>query len=119
MRTPLHTLFENARKDRGWTNEELHEALERYPWPPDVQPPALATVGHWCNGTRRPRNMEHLIAMCVTLGLSLDDVIVQNEDEAKTAVEQRIIRGVRELSPEWQEYVLATVEMAKKQRPAE
>lgn len=118
MRKPLHTVFSEARDALTWTNEVLHERLTAYPWPVGVNPPALATVGHWCNGTRRPRNMEHLRAMCVTLGLSLDEVILSNEDEAKTAFEQKIIRGVRELSPEWQEHVLATIEMGKKKGAA-
>ena len=62
--------------------------------------------------------MEHLRAMCVTLGLSLDDVLLNDQDEAKTAIEQKIIRGVRELDPEWQEYILATIEMARRQAKA-
>jgi hypothetical protein len=61
--------------------------------------------------------MEHLRAMCVTLGLSLDEVLVQDGDEAKTAIEQKIIRGLRELTPEWQEYVLTTIELAKGRQP--
>lgn len=113
MRKPLHTLFSESLADRKWTYEELHARLMDYSWTPGVKPPALATVGHWCNGTRRPRKMEHLAAMCQVLDLSLDDVLVQNEDEAKTAIEQKVIRGLRGLDPAQQEYVLATITMLK------
>ena len=113
MRKPLHTVFAEARDAKPWTNEELHERLLAYNWPDGVKPPAQATVGHWCNGTRRPRKVEHLAAMCHVLGLSLDEMTVQFEDEAKTAIEQQVIRSLRQLDSRQQEYVLATIEMLK------
>jgi hypothetical protein len=60
--------------------------------------------------------MEHLEAMCKVLDLSLDSIVLDNADEAKTAVEQRVIRGLRELSSAEQEYVLTTIEMLRQKR---
>lgn len=58
--------------------------------------------------------MEHLTAMCRVLGLSLDDVVVSSDDEAKTALEQQVVRGLRDLDASQQEYVLATIEMLRR-----
>ncbi|MGF2040650.1 MAG: hypothetical protein RMZ43_036080, partial [Nostoc sp. CmiVER01] len=60
------------RRDLGLTVEDVFERLDRYAWPPDAKPPALATLGHWFNGTRRrPRAMIHIKALCDVLELEM------------------------------------------------
>ena len=97
----------NARRTQlGWTYEEVHARLESYAWPPGVQPPSLPVVGHWFNGRRRPRKMEHLRALCDVLDLSLDEAIGGTAEPA-TAVEQQMLQAMRELDPAAVELLLA------------
>jgi hypothetical protein len=87
----LHDILDARRKELGWTYEDVHERLLAYAWPPGVKPPGLPTVGHWFNGTRRPRNMQHLAALTAVLELSLDAAVKGAPAEAKTAEEQVLL----------------------------
>lgn len=103
----LHETINARRNEKGWTYEQVHELLERYPWPVGVKAPSLSVVGHWFNGTRRPRNMEHLRGLCEVLELSLDEAVKGAPGEAKTAVEQRMLEVMRGLNDVDQEMLLA------------
>jgi transcriptional regulator with XRE-family HTH domain len=103
----LHEILNSRRVDLGWTYEDVHGKLEAYPWPDGVQSPSLATVGHWFNGTRRPRHMQHLKAICAVLDVSLDEAIRGEPREAKTAEEQVLLDQFRDMSAEDREVYLA------------
>jgi transcriptional regulator with XRE-family HTH domain len=110
-------IIDSRRRDKGLTVEQVFERLERYPWPKGVRPPALATVGHWFNGTRkRPRDMNHLRGLCDVLDLSIAEAMDEPSIEARTDLEQVILRGLRGIEPEDQELVAAMVESLKARR---
>lgn len=103
----LHETLTARRLEKGWTYEQVHERLERYPWSPGVKPPSLPVVGHWFNGTRRPRKMEHLRGLCDVLDLSLDEAIKGAPAEAKTGMEQAMLDALRDVPDDSQELALA------------
>ncbi len=101
----------NARRlERGLTVEQVYDLLLSYRWPHGTEPPALPSVGHWFNGTRRPRNMEHLKALCAVLDMSLDEASGAKSAEAATAVEHRMLTILRDLEPAAAEALLASGE---------
>lgn len=93
--TRLHTILNAKRLELGWTYEDVHAKLEAYAWPDGVKAPSLSVVGHWLNGTRRPRDMEHLKALCLVLDVSLDAAVMGEPTEAKTAEEQVLLDQFR------------------------
>lgn len=110
-------IINSRRKDKELTVEGVYERLERYPWPKGVHPPALATVGHWFNGTRkRPRDMNHLRGLCDVLDLSIAEAMDEPSLEARTDLEQVILRGLRRIEPEDQELVAAMIQSLKSRR---
>lgn len=110
----LHQTLNARRMALGWTYEQVHERLERYPWPIGVKPPSLAVVGHWFNGTRRPRKMEHLRGLCDVLDVSLDEAVKGAPAEAKTGMEQAILDALREVPDESQELALAMLKQMRR-----
>lgn len=106
----LHQTINARRIEKGLTVEQVYDLMLRYRWQPGVRPPALPTVGHWFNGTRRPRNMEHLKALCQALDLTVDEAIGSASLEAQTAVEQRMLSILRDLEPAQAEALLVTGE---------
>lgn len=94
---PLHQTLRGRLALSGKTYKDVHAALELRPYSIGVLPPSLAVVGHWLNGTRRPRNMEHLRALCDVVGVSLDEATGGMPQEAVTAVEQRLLQLTRQL----------------------
>lgn len=107
---PLSEQYDARRKALGWTLEDLHERLERYPWPTGVAAPSLSTVGHWCNGTRRPRDMRYTRALCDVLGIDLDEATGGKPREPKTAFGQALLAVAEQLEPEDAEIVLLTAQ---------
>jgi transcriptional regulator with XRE-family HTH domain len=105
--TRLHDILNASRNRLGLTYEQVHERLEAYPWPEGVSKPSLPVVGHWLNGTRRPRNMEHLKALCRVLEVSLDDAVQGRPAEVKTAEEQVMLDLFREAGNQGRELLLA------------
>lgn len=79
------------------TYEQVWERLQAYPWPAGIKPPSLAVVGHWFNGGRRPRKMEHLLAVCAVLGMTLDEAAGNATVEARTDEEQVWLEALRAL----------------------
>lgn len=103
---PLHETLNARRKLRGLTYEQVHEALSHKRWH-KAQAPSLPTVGHWFNGTRKPRHMEHLRALCDVLDLSLDEVYGMKAGEAKTETEMALLSAAREADDEDVQLALA------------
>lgn len=112
----LHDILRARAVELGLTNEQVLERLERYSWPDGIKPPKLATVGHWLNGTRRPRKMEHLRAMCEVLDLSLDDAVKGSPKEAKTATQQLMLESMESMSDADAEILLAMAMRMRKSR---
>lgn len=104
-----HEILDARRRSLGLTYEDVHEKLEEYAHRHGIKVPAIATVGHWFNGTRRPRGMEHLKALCDVLGLSVDEVVGQRPIQAQTDLQQVILSGLNELDEEQQQLVAAMV----------
>lgn len=101
----------NSRRiELGLTYEDVFDALQGRDWPEGTSAPSLAVVGHWFNGTRRPRDMHHLVALCDALRMSVDEAVRGDPMEATTAVEAAVLAKLRALSPEQQEAVLAMTE---------
>ena len=105
--TRLNEMLNARRLLKGWTYEQVHERLERYPWPRGVSAPSLAVVGHWFNGTRRPRSMDHLRGLCDILDMSLDEAVKGAPAEAQTGAEQRMLDAMRTLGDADIEMLLA------------
>lgn len=88
----------NARRiELDLTYESVWEALQDYPWPPGIKPPSLSVVGHWFNGGRRPRKMEHLKGLCDVLGISIDAAAGAASKEARTDEEQVLLDAFRQM----------------------
>jgi hypothetical protein len=100
--------LDSRRRELGWTYQRVWEELHDYPWPEGVKPPSLAIVGHWFNGRRRPRKMEHLQGLCAVLRLSIDDAVKGAATEAATGVEQALLVAIRKMDPKDAEFVLAS-----------
>jgi transcriptional regulator with XRE-family HTH domain len=112
----LHETLNARRIELGLTYEQVQERLDRYPWPAGIAPPKLPTVGHWFNGTRRPRNMQHLRGLCDVLDLSIDEAVKGAPNEAQTGVEQRMLDLLRSISDADGEMLLAMGERLKNPR---
>ena len=106
----------NRRKALDLTYEAVHERLLKYPWTGGLKPPSLAVVGHWFNGTRRPRNMQHLRGLCDVLGISIDEAVKGKPGEAKTGMEQAMLEAMRKLPDLDTEMLLAMAERMGKQQ---
>lgn len=105
----------NARRQElGLTYEQVWELLLAYPWPEGVKSPSLSVVGHWFNGERRPRKMEHLRGLCDVLGMTIDQAAGGSNEEARTDEEQAWLRAFREVERADREYLLATAAVMAK-----
>ncbi len=107
----FHEIIDQRRRDLGLTVEDVFEKLEHYSWPRGTKAPALATVGHWFNGTRkRPRDMNHVRAICSVLDLEIGEAFGEDSAQAQTDVEQVMLKKMRKLSPEDQELAMTLIE---------
>lgn len=113
---PFHSRINSRRLEKGLTVEQVYDLILRYRWQPGVRPPALPSVGHWFNGTRRPRNMDHMRALCNALDMSLDEAMGQSPKEAQTDMEQRMLSILRDLDPAQAEALLMTGEVMRTHR---
>lgn len=103
----LHEILNAGRIAKELTYEGLHERLAAYAWPSGTKAPSLSVVGHWLNGTRRPRDMEHLRALCRVLDVTLDEAIKGAPAEAKTGEEQAMLDLFRSTGDRERELLLA------------
>ena len=113
---PFHSRINARRLEKGLTVEQVYDQILRYRWQPGVRPPALPSVGHWFNGTRRPRNMDHMRALCDALDMSLDEAMGKAPKQAQTEVEQRMLSILRDLDPAQAEALLMTGEVMRTHR---
>lgn len=105
----------NARRQElGLTYEQVWDALFKYEWPEGVKPPSVTVVGHWFNGRRRPRKMEHLRGLCDVLGMTLDQAAGGPTEEAQTDEEAALLSAFRAAAGADREYLLATAAMMAK-----
>jgi len=104
---PFHEVIDERRRQLGYTYEAVCGLLERYPWSKGVKAPSLPTVGHWSNGIRRPRHMEHLRGLCEVLQLTIDEAAPGGQVSAITDTEAALLRIVRTLSDEQAQALLA------------
>lgn len=110
-------ILNSRRKLLGLTYEAVYERLLKYPWTGGTTAPSLAVVGHWFNGTRRPRNMQHLRGLCDVLGITIDEAIKGKPREAKTGMEQAMLEAMRGMQDVDAEMLLAMAKrMAKPQK---
>lgn len=110
----LHKILNARRKALGLTYEDVHKALNRLAWSGDAKAPSLAVVGHWLNGTRRPRNMDHLRALCAVLDLSIDEATGGQPHTAATASEQLMLEAIRKLDEPSIQLLLAMAQGLRK-----
>lgn len=109
----LHRTLNERRKQIGLTYEDVHDRLQRWKWSDTVRAPSLAVVGHWFNGTRRPRNMEHLRALCGVLDISIDEATGGQPHTAATAIEQALLAEARTLDDESIQLLIAMARRLK------
>lgn len=103
----------NARREAlQLTYESVHHRLLEWDWPDGSAAPALPTVGHWFNGTRRPRDMEHLKALCAVLDMQID-AAVKGVAVATSRVEATMVAMLRDLPDNDQELALTLVAALK------
>lgn len=97
----------NARRlALGLTYEDVHARLSERTYSVGVKPPSLSAVGNWFNGIRRPRNMEHLRALCDVLQMSFEDAAADDLSPV-TVTEAEIVKAVRRLTDVQAQAVLA------------
>lgn len=107
----FHEIITERRQEMGLTVENVHERLERLMLASGKKPPAIATVGHWFNGTRkRPRDMEQLRGLCSVLDLQVGEAMGGDPLQPQTAMEQLILQKVRGLNIDDQELAVAFLE---------
>lgn len=107
----FHEIIDQRRQALKLTVEDVFARLERYPWPVGTKAPALASLGHWFNGTRkRPRDMNHVKAICDVLDLEIGEAFGADSLSAETDLEQVILKKLRQLSPEDQELALTMLD---------
>jgi hypothetical protein len=107
----FHEIIDQRRQDLGLTVEDVFERLDHYRWPKGTKAPALASVGHWFNGTRkRPRDMNHVRAICSVLELEIGEAFGEDSAHAQTDVEQVMLKKLRKLSPDDQEIAMTLIE---------
>lgn len=97
----------NARRlALGLTYEDVHARMSDRRYSDGVKPPSLSAVGNWFNGQRRPRNMEHLRALCDVLQMSFEDA-AGDDLSPVTATEAEMMKAMRKLSDAQAQALLA------------
>ena len=104
----FHEIINERRLQMEMTVEDVHEELERRMLCAGKRPPALATLGHWFNGTRkRPRDMEQLRGLCDVLELQLGEAMGETSATPRTDLEHVILKMAQDLSNADQELAIA------------
>lgn len=87
----------NARRlQLGYTYQDVHDKMAAMTFSQPIEPPSYSAVGNWFNGQRRPRHMEHLIALCEVLQMSVEDA-ARGELAPLTDVEATLLSESRGL----------------------
>ena len=103
MRT-LHENLEARRKELGMTISQVHAKLALK----GVNVSASA-VGHWFNGRGKPREMEHLKALCEVLESSISVMAGEDPEFARNGFESTLLKESRNMNPALREAVLAII----------
>lgn len=82
----------------GLTYEDVFARMSDRKYSAGVKAPSLSAVGNWFNGQRRPRNMEHLRALCDVLQISFEDAAGDDDIAPVTTTEAELLKAVRNLS---------------------
>ncbi len=104
----LATNLDNRRRQLGLTLADVHADLSLKGV--QVSP---STVGHWFTGERRPRQMEHLKALCEVLQTSISQMAGEDPEFAQDAFESVLLKEGRSLSVAQREAVLAMLHAMK------
>lgn len=97
----------NARRlTLGLTYEEVFARMSERKYSDGVKPPSLSAVGNWFNGQRRPRHMEHLVALCDVLQVSIDEVAAGSL-EPVTDTEVQMLKLMRKMGDAQSQALLA------------
>lgn len=98
----LNEKLDELRRSLGYTYDDVHEKLEQRGI--NVTP---AAVGHWFNGTRTPRSMKSLSALCAILETTLDAITNDEIEVADDAREMMMLKQFRAMSADQQSAMLA------------
>ena len=74
---------------------------------------SYSAVAAWCNGGRRPREMEHLKALCTVLQTTISEMAGEDPEFARDSFESLLLIESRELDKAQREAVLAIVKSMK------
>jgi transcriptional regulator with XRE-family HTH domain len=93
------------RKALGLTYEDVHAKLEE-----NGVIVSISTVGHWFNGTREPRSMKNLRALCDALETSIHSVLGEDFTYPQSKPEQLLLNKFRLMTAEQQSAYLLLAE---------
>jgi len=100
----LATNLTSRRVDLKLSVQDVTDALNRRGI--DV---AYSTVAAWFNGGRRPREMDHLKALCEELKTSISEMAGEDPAFAQNTFEAQLLEEARILAPMQQQAVLALI----------
>lgn len=103
MRT-LHENLEARRKELGMTIAKVHAKLALK----GVNLSA-STVGHWFNGRGKPREMDHLKALCEVLETSISEMAGEDPEFARNGFESTLLKEIRNMRQAQREAMLAMI----------
>lgn len=98
------------RKELGLTVEDVQAAINRMGFPV-----AYSTVAGWFNGSRKVRNMDHLVALCTALQSDLNSMVKGEMEVAEGKIQTAVVRAMQDLDEAQQEMLLA---LAKSMKPS-
>ena len=70
---------------------------------------AYSTVAAWFNGGRKPKDMEHLKALCAILDTSISEMAGEDPEFAQNAFEAKLLEETRGLDPVQREAIMAII----------
>jgi transcriptional regulator with XRE-family HTH domain len=107
MRT-LHENLELRKRELRLTIGQIHAKLALLGV--NVSPSA---VGHWFNGRGKPRDMDHLKALCEVLETSISVMAGEDPEFARNGFESTLLKESRNMNPAMREAVLAIIKANK------
>lgn len=105
---PLYVNLTVRRKELGLKIAEVHAKLTLLGH--ELSP---STVGHWFTKRGKPRNMEHLKALCQVLQTSISEMAGEDPEFAQNGFESTLLKESRGMSPAQREAILAIIKANK------
>ena len=105
---PLYVNLNVRRKELGLTIAKIHEQLSLKGF--ELNP---STVGHWFTKRGKPREMEHLKALCEVLQTSISEMAGEDPEFAQNGFESTLLKESRTMSPAQREAILAIIKANK------